>query len=93
VVATVRERVYTVRFEQEDEKADVYEGHSSFVKGHKLMNVRDLDPKISNKPWVFARYSFLTPDVLRVELVNDEELKGVEQGHREIDAALLRCRA
>jgi hypothetical protein len=91
VVTRARERVYSIRFEEKDAKnPELYEAHASEVKGHMLLNVRAVDPRFPTKPWTFARYSFLLPDVLRVQLVNDETLKGVEQAPASLRTALER---
>jgi hypothetical protein len=42
------------------------------------------------RPWKFVRYSFLTPQVLRLELVDDGALAGVEQTSGELREALQR---
>jgi hypothetical protein len=90
VVARARDFVYSIRFEEQGQKPDVYEAHVSEVKGHNLLNVRDLHTTFPNKPWSFARYTFLLPDVLRVQLVDDEALEGVEQTPASLRAALER---
>lgn len=88
VVTVGGERVYTIRFEAEGESPDLYEAYASEIKGQVVLNVRDLDPRASAKPWAFARYSFLLPDVLRIQLVSDDELKGVEQTSVALRSAL-----
>jgi hypothetical protein len=93
VVTAARERVYSIRFEAEDEEPDLYEGHASEVSGHILLNIRDLDPRFPTKPWTFARSSFLLPDVLRVQLVDDDALKGVKHTPVALRAALERLDA
>jgi len=90
VVTAARDRVYSIRFAEGDEKPEAYEAHASEVKGHTVLNVRDLDPGFPTKPWTFARYSFLLPNVLRVQLVDDDVLKGVEQTPTALRAALER---
>jgi hypothetical protein len=90
VVTVARERVYSIRFQEEGGKPDLYEGYASQVKGHTVLNVRDLDPRSPTKAWTFARHSFLLPDVLRVQLANDEELKDVEHTPAALRAALER---
>jgi len=48
-----------------------YEVHASTVPGGALLNAVELGEKANGK-WNFVRYSFLLPDVLRIQLVNDE---------------------
>jgi hypothetical protein len=88
VVTAAGERVYFIRLEAEGEAPDLYEAYASDIKGHVVLNVRDLDPRAATKPWTFARYGFLLPDVLRIQLVNDDELKGVEPTSVALRAAL-----
>lgn len=88
VVSAGGERIYGIRFEAEGESPDLYEAYASEIKGQIVLNVRDLDPRASTRPWTFARYSFLLPDVLRVQLVSDDELKGVEQTSLALRTAL-----
>jgi hypothetical protein len=97
VVAPARDLVYSIQLDDGEGTAAIYEAHASEVKGHTVLNVRDLDPRIHSpfglfyaKPWAFARYTFLLPDVLRVQLVNDEALEGVEHTSPSLRAALER---
>lgn len=75
-VARKTDRVYAVTFRAPGEDPDRYEAHASSVKGTTLLNVRELEK--TNESWVFARYAFLRPSVLEVQLVSDTLLKGVE---------------
>jgi len=47
------------------------------VAGVTLLNVHDLnvESRFYTKPWVFARYSFLEPDVLHVRILDEALLK------------------
>lgn len=56
---------------------DRYEAHVSLVKGTRVVNVRDLSSS-NGKPWAFATYALLRPDVLEFRIANDEAFKGVE---------------
>ena len=60
-----------------------YDVHASSVQGASLLNALELGEKANGK-WNFVRYSFLLPDVLRVQVVNDEPFAEVK------DAAGLR---
>jgi hypothetical protein len=75
-VARKTDRVYAVTFRAPGEDPDRYEAHASAVKGATLLSVRELSK--TNRSWVFARYAFLRPGVLEVQLVSDTLLKGVE---------------
>jgi len=51
------------------------------------LNVRDLDSKLPSRPWLFARYSFPLPNVLRVQIVQEDLFKSAEQtpaGYRRV---------
>jgi hypothetical protein len=75
ILSTARPGVYSIRLEAKDEEPVLLEAHFSLVKGHRLLNVRDLDPKGPSKPWLFARYSFPMSHVLRVQFVQDDVFK------------------
>ena len=79
VVTTARPRVYSIRLEAKNEQPLLLEAHFSVINGHPVLNVRNLDPKGPSKPWLFARYSFLLPNVLRAQIVQEDLLKSVEQ--------------
>ena len=57
-----------------------YEVHASTVPGGALLNARELGEKANGK-WNFVRYSFLLPDVLRIQLVNDEPFEKVKDAN------------
>ena len=61
-----------------------YEVYGSTAAGGSLLNARELGEKANGK-WSFVRYSFLLPNVLRVQLVNDEPFEKVKD-----NAAALR---
>jgi hypothetical protein len=77
-----RERVYEAVFTADGETPDRYEAHASVVEGRQVVNVRDVearDPRPPNgKPWAFAQYTLLRPDVLEIRIADDEALKDVE---------------
>ena len=60
-----------------------YDVHGSTVPGGALLNALELGEKANGK-WNLVRYSFLLPNVLRIQLVNDEPFAKVK------DAAALR---
>jgi hypothetical protein len=75
VVERKAERVYAITFQAPGEDADHYEAHGATVKGATLLSVRELEK--TTKPWVFARYAFLLPSVLQVQVVSDTLMEGV----------------
>jgi hypothetical protein len=90
-VARKTDRAYAVTFRAPGEAPDRYEAYASSVKGTTLLNVRELEK--TNKSWMFARYSFLRPGVLEVQLVSDTLLKGVEGPAPVVRAALEKHQA
>ncbi len=58
------------------EKAD-FDVHGSSVKGGALLNVLEVGEKANGK-WSFARYTFISPDILRLQLVDDKPLEKVK---------------
>jgi hypothetical protein len=76
-VARTRDRVYEADFIEEGKEPDRYEAYASLVKGKPVMNVRDLGAT-NGKPWTFARYELLRPDVLEIRVAADDALKGGE---------------
>jgi len=87
VVSTARRGVYAIRLEVKDEEPLLLEAYFSVVKGQRLLNVRDLDPKLPARPWLYARYSLPFPNVLRVQIVQEDLFKSAEQtpaGYRRV---------
>jgi hypothetical protein len=74
--AADREDVYAIAAAEGSEGADRYEAHGSEVVGHTVLNV--FDPTATGQPWNLVRYSFLMPQVLRLEVVDDRPLADVE---------------
>jgi hypothetical protein len=87
--AADREDVYAIAAAAEgSEAADRYEAHGSEVVGHTLLSV--FDPTASGQPWNLVRYSFLMPQVLRLEVVDDGPLADVEPTSWALRSALER---
>jgi len=64
-----------------------YDVHGSTLRGGAFLNAVELGAKANGK-WNFVRYSFLLPNVLRIQLVNDEpfaKLKDAAALRREIE--------
>jgi hypothetical protein len=88
VVTVARNRVYAIAFEEQKEDPDRYEGYASKVRSQIILNVRNLHPRYPDKSWAFARYSFLLPNVVRVEFVSDDALNAVEQSSAALRSAI-----
>ncbi len=75
IVTEARDRVYSVSIEVEGEAPDRYEAHRSRIGDASYLNVRTLPSSNSDKPWTLARYVYLLPDVLQVQIVVDDRIK------------------
>jgi hypothetical protein len=84
--ASTRERFYSIAFEP----GERFEAHASEVAGRSFLNVRQVEPAGQERSWMFARYAFLLPDVLHLELVKNTRLRGVEETSASLRAALER---
>lgn len=86
VVSSSGERRYQISVRERGVGPLEFEAHASLVNGRRVLNLRGPTPK----PWTFARYSFLQPDLVRVELVDPDMLKGVEDSPASLRGALER---
>ena len=93
VLRIARQTDLTSRWSLESPSADgtpehsEYDVHGSTVPGGALLNAFDLGKKANGK-WNLVRYSFLLPNVLRIQLVNDEpfaKLKDAGALRREVE--------
>ena len=58
------------------EKSD-YEVYASTVKGGALLNAREVGEK-AETTWSLVRYTFLLPDVLRIQAMHDEPFEKIK---------------
>lgn len=82
VVSQARERVYGIRVESKGQAPHLLEAHASPINGRPILNVnvRELEQQAQcTAPWVFARYAFLSPDVLRIRFVKGDVFRDVER--------------
>ena len=61
-----------------------YDVHASSVRSGSLLNALEIGDKANGK-WMIVRYSFFTPNVLRLQIVHDEPFASV------VDAKALRA--
>lgn len=73
------------------ESEDVFDAYTSRVDGDTVLNVRGRKDR-GQARWVYVRYSLLRPDVLRLELADDDVLEPKAQTTPELRAALHRQR-
>jgi hypothetical protein len=81
-VSQARERVYGIRVESKDQPPRLLEAHASLISGRPILNVnvRELEQQAQcTAPWVFVRYAFLSPDVLRIRYVKEDVFRGLER--------------
>ena len=71
-IGTSRAGVYAVTFQALDEKPESYEAHTSVIDGEPILNIIESN----SKSWVFGRSQFLRPDILQVQIVDDEAMGG-----------------
>jgi hypothetical protein len=71
-VARAGDRRYAVVFQQDGESPDQLDAYASMVKGQTLVNVHM--PDEGTKPWIVARYSLQRPDLLYVEVMDDDKV-------------------
>ena len=72
-----RDRVYGIRLEGGGDDPMSLEAYVSLVHGQRVLNVSDLNPR--GAAWAYVRYAFLSPDVLRFQILQDDAFKGVEK--------------
>jgi hypothetical protein len=92
-VSVARERVYAVVVEAKGEDPERYEAHRSSLGEGSVLNVRISAPRFPTKGWTLARYSFLLPDVVRVQLVKEDSVRPASVSstalRQAVEAALL----
>jgi hypothetical protein len=91
--ATVRvkrgaERRYDITWQESGKDPERYEGFTSSVRGIQFMNIKLKDGK--DNEWVFLRPTLLRPNVLQVQIVDRDALKGVDASPRAVRRAIER---
>ena len=77
-IARARDRVFPIEMGEPGEESERYEAHASLVEGRTIVNVRDVDLKPTAKPWDFAEYDLLRPDLLVIRLNDFDAFEGVD---------------
>ena len=93
VFSAARDREYVITFTEEGKKPEHLGGYASAVSGGTVLNLRDPDREDSNEPWNLVRYSFLLPNLIRFELVDDDPFGGVQATPAALRSALERLGA
>ena len=76
-------------FVSDDDKKEgtTFDVYGSTLAPGRFLNVRDTGEKADGK-WSFIRYSLLLPNVLRIELVNDEPFKDLPKNQALLRSAI-----
>ncbi len=79
-VSPFDDKQYSISVSMEGEKPLLYRAYSSIVKNTTLLNLQELKPRIepTAQKWAFARYTFLKPNILEVEIVTRAPFKGID---------------
>jgi hypothetical protein len=93
VVESPREHVYGVTLQEDGKGPEHYEAHASSVRIPRLLNIQELKDGVDSRPWVFARYTFLRPQVFQLQIVSDKALNKVEKSRPAVRDAIERLRA
>jgi len=91
-IAPAGDRVYRATLQEDgDDTPDVYEAYGSRVGNATVLNVRELDEQ--QRPdgkWIFVRYALPRPQVLIIEVADEEALRGVESSPAALRRALAK---
>ncbi len=91
-IAQARDRVYRATLKEDgDDTPDVYEAYGSRAGGATVLNVVELDDQ--QRPdgkWVFVRYARPRPQILVIEIADEEALRGVDPSPAGLRRALAR---
>jgi len=90
VVSRATDHRYNIVFQEDGEDTDTYEAYASVIKGQTLLNVR-IPSVPASKPWAIARCSLLRPNVVHVQLANDDKLKAADSTPASLRRALERA--
>jgi hypothetical protein len=73
------------------EEVGEYDVHGSTAKGGQFLSAREVKPDGSGD-WSFVRYTFLLPDVLRLQVVDDKPFDDVEKDPAKLRKAVEKRR-
>ena len=90
VFSPVREREYVVALTEDGKAADYMSGYASAVSGGTILNLREQDPEKLHASWTLVRYSFLLPNVVRFEVVDDDPFQETQGSPEALRSALER---
>ena len=91
-IAPAGDRIYRATLQEDGDHApDVYEAYGSRAGGATVLNVVELDDQ--QRPdgkWMFVRYALPRPQVLVIEVADEEAMRGVDPSPAGLRRALAR---
>lgn len=84
-----RDNVYAARLNVPKEKPGLYEAFASRVKDQEFLSVRDLGDR-ATFPWYVVRYTFLRPNVLDLQLLDEDNVTKAERSATSLRSVLER---
>ena len=89
-VQRAADRRYAVTWREGEGEPDRYEAFASAVEGTPFVNLQERKAGEVGGTWVFVRPTLLQPNVLQVQIVAEEALKGVEKSAKALRQAIER---
>jgi len=89
-VKRASDRRYDVTWQEGGGDPDRYEAFASSVEGQRFLNVQERKTDGAGGKWVFMRPTLLRPNVLHVDIVGADALKGVEESAPAVRRAIAR---
>jgi hypothetical protein len=90
VVERAADRRYGVTWREGDGEPDRYEGFASAIEGSPFVSLQERKANEPGGTWVFVRPTLLRPNVLQVQIVDENALKGVEKSAPALRGAIAR---
>ena len=84
------ERRYDITWLESGKAPERYGAFMSPIGNTRLMNVQEVKADGATGKWVFVRPTLLRPDVLQVQIVDDEAMEGVEKSLAAVRRAIER---
>jgi hypothetical protein len=89
-VRRAADRRYAVTWKESDGETLRYEAFASSVEGQRFLNVQERKTDGAGGKWVFMRPTLFRPNVLQVDIVDADALKGVEESAPAVRRAIAR---
>jgi hypothetical protein len=82
------DRTYAVEWQEGTKAPDRYEAFPSSLGGVVLVNVQEIKANGEHGKWVYVRYTLLRANVLQLQVVSDQAMKGVPKSRAAIRAEI-----